>query len=297
MIFDFSETGQVAIDMSNYVRETVNDWNDEIGNSNMVTPAASDLFVIDESAQELDKHMQVRFYTAVQKLLYLAKRARPDILTAVAFLTTRVKISNVQDLKKLMRVLSYLKGTQNMKLNLFVDNAKGDEEIAITSFIDASYAVHPLDGKGHSGQATTLGRGLFSSSSKKQKLVARSSTEAELIGLADGTAHVIWVRQFLLAQGYKIGPARIAQDNKSTIILANKGRSTNKHTKHIAVRYFFVKDRIDSKEVELYYHPTEDMVADFFTKPLQGSMFTRIRDLLMNTQPCCATANGTATIL
>ena len=59
-----------------------------------------------------------------------------------------------------------------------------------------------------------------------------------------------------------------------------KGRSTSRRTKHISVRYFFVKDRID-KEVKLVYLSTDDMLADFYTKPLQGSLFRRMRDMIM----------------
>ena len=71
-------------------------------------------------------------------------------------------------------------------------------------------------------------------------------------------------------------------DNQSTIALANKGFSTSEKTRHIAIRYFFVKDRIDGGEVVIEYLPTEDIVADVMTKPLQGSLYRKLRSLLMN---------------
>ena len=90
------------------------------------------------------------------------------------------------------------------------------------------------------------------------------------------------MRNFLLAQGYSgMGPARIHQDNRSTIMLAEKGRSTSTRTRHVAIRYFFVKDRIESKEVELLDTDTEDMVADYFSKPLQGQLFIKFREVIM----------------
>jgi hypothetical protein len=76
-------------------------------------------------------------------------------------------------------------------------------------------------------------------------------------------------------------PAVIAQDNKSTIALAEKGRSTSGRTRHVSIRYFFVKDRIDSREIEIKYVPSESMIADFFTKPLQGALFVRLRDAIL----------------
>jgi hypothetical protein len=73
----------------------------------------------------------------------------------------------------------------------------------------------------------------------------------------------------------------IFQDNQSTIALVANGRSTSARTRHIAIRYFFVKDRVDSKEVEVVYKPTGEMRADIMTKPLQGDLFRRMRAELM----------------
>ena len=77
----------------------------------------------------------------------------------------------------------------------------------------------------------------------------------------------------------------LKQDNKSAILLERNGRSSStKRTKHIQIRYFFVKDQVDSKEIEVVYCPMEDMVADF-TKPLQGNLFRKLRDLIMDLDP------------
>ena len=89
------------------------------------------------------------------------------------------------------------------------------------------------------------------------------------------------MRDFLVAQGYKVGPAVICQDNMSTMALAARGHSTSNRTRHIAVRFFWVKDRVDSGELAIEHLPTEDMVADLLTKPLQGEQFLRLRKLLL----------------
>jgi len=72
-------------------------------------------------------------------------------------------------------------------------------------------------------------------------------------------------------------PAKIYQDNMSTIALADKGRSTSERTRHINVRYFFTKDKVESGELV-----TEEMLADLLTKPLQGALFRRLRNQLLN---------------
>ena len=62
----------------------------------------------------------------------------------------------------------------------------------------------------------------------------------------------------------------------------NSRGSSGKRTRHIAIRYFFIADRISNKELRVEYCPTEDMVADLFTKPLQGALFRRLRDIILN---------------
>ena len=96
---------------------------------------------------------------------------------------------------------------------------------------------------------------------------------------------VLWTRYFLEAQGYLIGKNVVYQDNMSTMLLEKNGRaSSGKKTKHINVRYFFVTDRIKSKEVSVEYCPTDEMVGDYFTKPLQGLKFREFRRAILNLQ-------------
>ena len=272
MTFDFSAEGVVSVRMEGYVDDIIKEFK-VIGSA--PSPAGTDLFDIDDTSPVLDKDKIDLFHTRTAKLLYMAKRARPDILTAVSFLCTRVQQPTEQDITKLDRVLRYVNSTRDIWLSL-----SASSNLDIEAYIDASYGVHP-DGKGHTGACMTLGTGFFHVQSSKQKLVAKSSTEAELIGVSDGLSMVLWARNFLLAQGVPVGPALVWQDNKSTISLADKGRSTSSRTKHIHIRYFFIKDKIKSGEVVLRYKPTEKMVADILTKPLQGSLFKNLRERLL----------------
>jgi hypothetical protein len=145
--------------------------------------------------------------------------------------------------------------------------------------------VHP-DMKSHTGATMSLGKEAVYSRSTRQKLNTKSSTEAELVGVDDVMPQILWTKYFLEAQGYKINDSKIFQDNQSTILLAKNGkRSSSKRTRHINIRYFFVTDRVKSNEVSIEYCPTEEMDADFFTKPLQGSLFRKFRNRIMNVQP------------
>ena len=76
-------------------------------------------------------------------------------------------------------------------------------------------------------------------------------------------------------------PAKLYQDNMSTISLISNGRSTSARTRHVAIRFFFVKDRIDSGEIAVEHMPTGQMIADIMTKPLQGDLFRKMRAWLL----------------
>jgi hypothetical protein len=244
------------------------------------TPAASFLFDVDEDCEKLDAETSEMFHHNTAKLLFLCKRARPDIQTAVAFLCTRVKGPDTDDYKKLTRVMKYLRGTINIPLTL---EANGSN--IVKWWIDASYGVHP-DMRSHTGGVLSLGKGAIYATSTRQKVATKSSTEAELVGVSDVLSQVIWTRYFLEAQGYTVKDSIVYQDNQSAMLMEKNGRaSSGKRTRHINIRYFFVTDRVENRELSIEYCPTGEMIADFFTKPLQGTPFRMFRDWIMNYNP------------
>jgi hypothetical protein len=139
--------------------------------------------------------------------------------------------------------------------------------------------------RSHTGGAMSMGTGAIYSTSKKQKLNTKSSTEAELVGVDDMLPQALWTNYFMDAQGYGVSTI-LNQDNQSTIKLSKNGKSSSgKGTRHINIRYFFITDRIARKEVAIQYCPTKEMVADYFTKPLQGELFYKFRDQIMGVVP------------
>ena len=94
---------------------------------------------------------------------------------------------------------------------------------------------------------------------------------------------ILWTRYFLKAQGYKIKENTVYQDNQSTMLLETNGKgSSGKRTRHINIRYFFVTDRVKNGELSIKYCPTEEMIADYFTKPLQGRAFQNFQKFILN---------------
>ena len=276
MFLDFTEDGVLQVDMRSYLDTILEDLPKAM-KGRAKTPASEYLHLVRDTAKKLSPADADLFHSWTAQLAYLSQRGRPDIRTAVAFLSTRVSQPDQDDWLKLIRVFKYLQATRELILRL-----ESDENGILKWWVDASYATHP-DMKGHTGGCMTMGKGIASAFSAKQKLVSRSSTESELIGIHDVMPNIIWSRNFLEAQGVEVKDVVLHQDNKSSILLAKNGRlSSSKRTKHINVRYFFVKDRIAKKELSVQFCPTEDMIADFFTKPLQGQLFYRLRDQVMN---------------
>ena len=122
----------------------------------------------------------------------------------------------------------------------------------------------------------SMGKGSVYSQAGAQKIVARSSTEAEVIGVDDGMPEMMWTGYFLKAPVLKVVDTLLYQDNLSSISLEMNGRaSSGKRTRHIDIRYFFVAvDRVAGGQLRIEHCPMDDMPADFFTKPLQGSKFS-----------------------
>lgn len=276
MDVDYTESGIVRVSMEKMLINAIENYGPVKGADTVVTPATQDLFTVEENLSVLGKEMMEKFHSIVALLLYVAKRARPDLLTAVSFLSTRVLYPTEQDWRKLGRVIKYIKGTMEMRLSI-----RANMGMTIEAYIDASFATH-MDRFGHSGMYVTLGVGPIYCKSSKQRLVCRSSTESELVAVGDGLIVLIWIRNFIIAQGYtNIGPIKVYQDNMSTITLINKGRSTSQRTRHIDIRYFFIYDRIGSGEVVVVFMGTLDMLADYFSKAVNGGQFIKFLTKIM----------------
>ena len=175
------------------------------------------------------------------------------------------------------RLVNYLHSTRELHLILRYDG------LSLAKWhVDAAFGVH-MDFKSHSGGMLSLHPkgGAIASGSNKQRLNTRSSTEAELVAADDFLAKILWTDRFMSEQGYNL-KGTLYQDNRSAMILESKGRSSlGKRSRAINIRYFAIKDSVDKGELEILHCPTDDMVGDFFTKPLQGAEFLAFRNLIL----------------
>jgi hypothetical protein len=225
------------------------------------TPAANHLFEVNQvDPVPLGKEKADIYMHIVMQLLYLSQRARPDLRTAVSFLCGRLTKPDEDDYKKLARVMKYLDSTADMPLVLAADDTG-----KIRWWVDASASlICGLRGYEESYWGGTMSLG---------KLI--------------WTAH-----HFLDGQGIHVDESILYQDHNTSAILIEKNERSScmKRTRHMNIRYFFLKDQVDSKRVKIEHCPTTtgDMLADYFTKPLQGPQFRKLRDRIMNIAPSSA---------
>ncbi|EWM20187.1 gag-pol polyprotein [Nannochloropsis gaditana] len=198
----------------------------------------------------------------VGSLLYAALVTRPDIAFA--------------------RVLRYLKGTREVGLK-YTGNSTGS--FTLVGYADADYAGDKDNRRSTSGYTFTLSHGddinTIDWKAKQQDVVALSSAESELISACSATQSAVYIRQLLMDLGFKQDePTVIMEDNQACIAMSNNP-IIQKRTKHIDVRYHFVREKVESKEVELVYIPTQHQLADILTKPLSNIRLAMIRNRMM----------------
>ena len=270
---------KVYMEMQSYLDECIMAFGESVVSS-ATTPASKSLMEINSESKVLEEERKTKFHHIVQKLLHICKRTRLDLQVAIGFLCTRVRQPTLQDWHKLRRVIQYVHGTRELKRIISISSFN-----RIDIFIDASHGIH-RDYRGQTGGCVTMGDGVIHGRSSKQTLNSKSSTETELIGVSDYLPYPIWLINFYSEQGYEIKRVVLQQDNESTIrMLTNGRRSCGPKSRHIGIRFFWSTNRLQLMRSEIEHCPTTRMLADFFTKPLQGKLFRTMRDVVHGLAP------------
>ncbi|GJS18702.1 retrovirus-related pol polyprotein from transposon TNT 1-94 [Tanacetum coccineum] len=229
----------------------------------MSTPMATERLDADLQGTPTD---QTTYRRMIGGLMYLTA-SRPDIAFATFVCARYQARPTVKHLKEVKRIFRYLRQSYNM--GLWYPKDSGFELIA---YSDADHAGCKDDCKSTSGGLQFLGGKLVSWSSKKQDCTAMSTAEAEYVSLSACCAQVIWMRTQLLDYGYKYNRIPMYCDSKSAIAISCNPVQHSK-TKHIDIRYHFIKEHVEKGTVEIYFVGTEYQLADLFTKALPKERF------------------------
>ena len=236
-----------------------------------------------------------------QSYAFAASRTYPECLPSAAVYASRFIVATEGDFDRLLKSISYLGHDPDHCLVLHPGS------LSLVASADASYGVH-VDGKSHSGICVGfkgcdgVQDSFFIFSSCKQSIVTTSSCEAELVCSNVGASYVVWAAQLL--EGFRLaGPSTVAelsrnaentpyaheivdvpqlyQDNASTIHLIEKGRGNFRNSKHIRVRYYYIRELVLAGELKVLWQSTVDMVSDLLSKGTSLSVFHHLLSRLI----------------
>lgn len=212
-----------------------------------------------------DELKRIPYQEAVGSLLYLAQGTRPDIAFAVNDVSRFNSNYSVAHWKAVKRIFRYLRGTTNLKL-CFSSFQAGD----MHGFSDADWASDVDKRRSCTGYIFKLSGAAISWKSKRQSTTALSSTEAEYMALAAATQEAVWLCQLMKElQLNRSKPMRIYCDNQSAIKLAESD-AYRPRSKHIDIRYHYIREMVESFKIEVKHLKTDSMVADSLTKAVPG---------------------------
>jgi hypothetical protein len=236
--------------------------------------AESDDSTAKDTATDLSRYREL-----VGSLNYVANTVRADISFAVSQLSRFLAAPRVHHWNAALHCLKYLKGTADLGLTF---DGNTDKKNVLIGYADSDYAGCKATARSTSGHVFMLNGAAISWKSRRQSIVSTSSTEAELISATLATQEAIHLRMLLGEMGLKQGPITIHEDNQPCIKIAENPINSER-TKHIHVRYFYVRDRVQRNEIELAYVPTNDMIADCLTKNLDSTKVKNFRSTIMGT--------------
>ncbi|MBW0508957.1 hypothetical protein O181_048672 [Austropuccinia psidii MF-1] len=265
--------GSLTMHQEDFCKKILDELN--MFNSNPIkTPTPMNLRHVLEAESPPIKASYVQ--KAIGMLSYLALHTRLDIVFTVNVLSQHVNkpISAVWQLIK--HVLRYLKGTSGMGIKYTKDNT---QVAGLIGWADADYANSTITRKSTSGYVITLFGNPVSWSTKKQSIVAQSTTEAEFVAVNKCAKQVRWMSSLLTSIGIDICTPVLLNDNAGAVFIAQEAK-LNSNSKHIEIRFQYVRDLIKKKLMKIAHISTQLMIADILTEPLATTKLTESRKML-----------------
>ncbi|GJW93304.1 hypothetical protein Tco_0172976 [Tanacetum coccineum] len=219
--------------------------------------------VKDEDGVDVDVHV---YRSMIGSLMYLTA-SRPDIMFAVCACARFQVTPKASHLNAVKRIFRYLK--HQPKLGLWYPR---DSPFELEAFSDSDYGGASLDRKSTTGGCQFLGRRLISWQCKKQTIVANSTTEAEYVAAANCCGQVLWIQNQMMDYGFNFMNTKIHIDNESTISVI-KNPVAHSRTKHIEIRFHFIRDCYEKRLIEVIKIHTDSNVADLLTKGFDVTRF------------------------
>lgn len=232
-----------------------------------------------ETGQRLEKNdgmpVKVKEYQAlIGSLTYAAMGTRPDIAAALSVVSQFASNPNETHWKAVKRILRYVKGTLDYGICF---SGRQDVEIEVLGYVDADWAGDIVTRKSQSGYVFQLCGGPISWSSKKQAVVALSTTEAEYVAASFAAQELIWLRRLLQELGFEQRMATILFEDNMGAIEVSRNPRFHGRMKHIDIRHHFLRDAVEAGTLQLKYCQTDCQLADIMTKGLSRDKFEKLQ--------------------
>jgi hypothetical protein len=268
----------ISLSQPGYITNLMTRFNIDINSStSFPTTPMSQLDMQDPLPVPLTPSQQKIYMQIVGSVLFLSTRSRPDLSFSVNYLSLFMTKASQHQLDLCYHLLKYIWYSRDLTL-IF----NGQSGINFFVMVDSSYASH-LDRKSHYGISIHMNNnsGSCVSVSKKSTIIALSSTEAEYVGMFEASKIILWLRQLLLELGFPpTQPTILYEDNKSAIHISENGNDKGR-TKHMDVRYHLIRDLIKTQVITIKYMPTDSMIADILTKPVDKKTFRKLQAQLL----------------
>ena len=256
-----TETGTITLSQEHKIEQIL----ERFGMSDC-KPVKTPMIVNISSTDSCDDSCDVSklpYQELIGALMYLCVTTRPDIAFAVSYLSQFNSCYSVNDWNNAKRILRYLKGTKNLSL-VFKKSVK--MKTCLEGFADADWASNS-DRKSYTGYLFKYSGNTISWGCYKQSCVALSSTEAEYIALSESCREAVYLSALLLELTCKPCSVILYNDNQSAQRLVSNP-VYHRRTKHIDVRYHYIRNVLEKRNIQIEYLSTDLMIADILTKPL-----------------------------
>ena len=245
--------------------------------------ASTKLEPLPEGSQGLSEK-DYPYRTVVGVALHLSRTVRPDIALAVSELSKYVSRYGPDHIRAANWLALYLKGTPDLGITYHGD-CKPHLRNKLISFSDADWAGDSTSRKSRSGYTLQLNLGPLEWYSRGQTLQSTSSCMSETIAAAEAAKSIVSHRLLLYELGYpQQGSSRLYMDNQATVLNAN-GDKQSKRSKHFQIRTELLRSFAELGRVHVFKVHTDKNISDLHTKPLIGSKFTSMRDIMMSKNP------------
>lgn len=265
------EDGEIKLHQSGYIRKVLVKYGMEEAKI-VANPCSSPS---KDESKPIDPETPYR--EAVGSLMYAAVTTRIDIAFAVNMVARKLANPTEADWTAVKRIMRYLRGTQDLCLTYNRSNNQG-----LIAYCDADLAGDIETAKSTSGSVVMFGGGPIAWRSKRQTMVSRSSTEAELISMMTSVEDIQWIREFAIELGM-VGkkPIKLYCDNESTVRIVHDERSMQR-TKLLKVKAAYIREQIEKKELVVEHIPATKQRADMLTKQTTTKQYNLNRCWLMN---------------